>query len=49
MRNHKFIWLSLMALPGVLMSGCWADLHQLAIHAFEFTGFFADLTTLGLI
>jgi hypothetical protein len=49
MRNRKFIWLSLMTLPGVLMSGCWAGLHELAIHGFEFLGAWADLTTLGVV
>ena len=49
MRNRKFIWLSLMVIPGTFVSSCWGDLHELVIHGFEFTGFWADLTTLGLV
>lgn len=46
--NRKYFWLTVMILPGVLMSGCWASLHNLAIHGFEFVDFFASLRTLGL-
>jgi hypothetical protein len=49
MRNRKFIWLSLITLPGVLMSGCWAGLHELAIHGFEFVDFWASLNQLGFV
>jgi hypothetical protein len=30
------------------MSGCWAGLHQFAIHTFEVTDFVAALRVLGL-
>ena len=41
--NRKYLWLTAITLPGVLMSGCWAGLHQFAIHTFEVTDFVAAL------
>jgi hypothetical protein len=46
--NRKYLWLTAITLPGVLMSGCWAGLHQFAIHTFEVTDFVAALRVLGL-
>lgn len=46
--NRKYFWLAVMTLPGVLMSGCWAALHSLAIHGFAITDFLASLRTLGV-
>ncbi len=49
MSKRKLSWLVLAAFPTILMSGCWATLHQLAIHGFEFVGFFADIKTLTVL